>query len=235
MPVKRVHILANSVKNGQHCIAGRELIDRGGRRLFGEWIRPVSRHGEGELSASDCRLPNGQTPKIFDVVDISVEEYAGSGSQPENWFIDPHQRWRPVKIEGKLPEVIVDSPPLLWPHSSIRRDRISPEALANLNCRHSLYLIEVNDFRIQVGWRDYEGKLSTRRRALFRYNGRDYDFSLTDPVMTDKHCSPFPKPEDGIKTIMLDSGGDCLLCVSLTPPFNDYHYKIVATVIEPKT
>ncbi|MGD0464112.1 MAG: hypothetical protein ABSB74_16645 [Tepidisphaeraceae bacterium] len=72
-----------------------------------------------------------------------------------------------------------------------------------------------------------------RRRALFNYNGRPYEFSLTDPVM-DKYCSPFPKPEDGIKTVELDSAGNCLLCVSLTPPFNDYHYKIVATVIERK-
>ena len=233
MPVKRVHILANSVKNSQHCIAGRELIERHGRRSFGEWIRPVSRHGEGELSSSDCRFPSGQTPKIFDVVDIPVEEYGGSGSQPENWFIDPHQQWRLVKIEVVLPEVVVDSPPLLWPESSSRRDRISPEGLASLNCRHSLYLIEVNRFRIQAGWRDYEGTPRMRRRGLFMYNGRDYDFSLTDPAM-EKYYRPFPKPEDGIKTIMLDSGGDCLLCVSLTPPFNDYHYKIVATVIERK-
>ncbi len=233
MPTKRVHILANSVKNSQHCIAGRELVERDGRRSFGEWIRPVSRHGGGELSWFDCQLPNGQLPKVFDVVDVPLEAHEGSICQPENWFIERHRPWRRVTIEGEFPELIVDSPQLLWPEAAARGDRISPKALAKLNCGHSLYLIEVSRFRIELSWRDYEGELGMRRRALFNYNGRAYEFSLTDPVM-DKYCSPFPKPEDGIKTVNLDSAGDCLLCVSLTPPFNGYHYKIVATVIERK-
>ena len=86
---------------------------------------------------------------------------------------------------------------------------------------------------MQLSWRKYDDRLSRRRRALFLYNAREYEFSLTDPEM-DRICSPFPKPQDGVETVELDRGGECLLCVSLTAPFNGYHYKIVATVIERK-
>jgi hypothetical protein len=232
MPIKRIHILANSVKKSQHCIAGRELIEHNGKLVFGDWIRPVSRHGEGELSWTDCRFPNGKTPKIFDVVDMELEEHEGSASQPENWFINTDKQWKKVDIEeDQLPELVVDTPQRLWQEPGGRGDRISIDALKALKCGRSLYLIQVSRLRLQLGWRSYQNKQSRRRRALFEYRGQDYDFSLTDPRM-DKYTSPFPKPEDGTKTIKVDSGGECLLCVSLTPPFQGYHYKIVATVIE---
>ena len=114
MPVKRIAIFANSVKKTQHCIAGRELVDRGGVLTFGDWIRPVSRHGQGELSWSDCRFPSGRTPRIFDVVDIPLAEREGSDCQPENWFIDPNRLWSDVTIEGNLPDPRVDWPGSLW-------------------------------------------------------------------------------------------------------------------------
>ena len=233
MPVKRIIILANSVKKREHCIAGREVIERRGVVTYGDWIRPVSRRGEGELSWSDCRFPDGKTPKIFDVVDIPLEAHEGSASQPENWFIDPTRHWKKVDFDDEdIPPVNVDVPDTLWIDPGGRNDRIAPDALARIKCKQSLYLVNVTQFRIQIGWKEWEGRHTRRRRALFRYRGRDYDFSLTDPMM-DKNCSPFPQPTEGTKTIRLGSGSNQVLCVSLAPPFLGFHYKIVATVIEP--
>lgn len=232
MPIKRVHVLANSVKKSQHCIAGREVLSRGGVLSFGDWIRPVSRHGEGELSRGDCRFPNGRTPEVFDVVDIPLDGHEGSVAQPENWYIDAKGHWRKVAIDAAaLPELVIDRPRRLWMAPGQRVDRISPEALKRLGANASLYLIKVARFRIQLGWNERDGRQSRRRRALFEYRGEQYDFSLTDPVM-DRYCRPFPGPDEGPRTVRLPGGDDCTLCVSLAPPFQGYHYKIVATVIE---
>jgi hypothetical protein len=233
MPTKRLQILANSVKKQQHCIAGRELLEHGGGMSFGNWIRPVSRHGEGELSWSDCRFPNGNTPKIFDLVDIDLEEHAGSEAQPENWFINPKARWRKTPLHpDNPPDLVIDKPRRLWIAPGERADRITPAALKLLDCGSSLYLIEVTCFRIHMSWRKWDGVAQQRCRTLFEYRGNHYDFSLTDPVARDKYCSHFPKAEDGPKIVHLECGGKCILCVSLAALFNGYHYKIAATVIE---
>lgn len=231
MPTKRLYILANSVKNSQHCIAGRELIDDRGKLAFGGWVRPVSRHGEGELSWNDCRFPDGNTPAIGDVVDIPLLGYAESAAQPENWIMDPKTTWRKVVVDPEiLPNWVVDSPSRLWMAIGERADRISPAALAKLKSPASLYLIRATRFRVHLGWREWEGKQSKRRRALFDYRGTSYDFSLTDPEM-DRFCVPFPTREEGERTVFLPGDGDYDLCVSLSAPFNGYHYKIVATVL----
>ena len=228
MVVKRIRILAKSVKKGQHCIAGREIINCNATPVFGKWIRPVSQSGEGELSPSSCTLSNGQTPGIWDVVDVPLLKHEGSAAQPENWLVDPDRNWCEVAVPGNLPAIIVDAPPNLWDQSGGRGDRISADALAVLNVGQSLYLVRVSNFRVEFGWRS--GK--RRRRALFSYNGTQYDFSLTDPEIERRYCPVFPKPDDGVKAIRL-SGVDCpWLCVSLTPLFKGDHYKIVATVIE---
>ena len=31
----------------------------------------------------------------------------------------------------------------------------------------------------------------------------------------------------------IESGDNCILCISLTTEFNGYHYKVIATVFEP--
>lgn len=142
-------------------------------RKFGQWIRPVSRKGEGELSFSDIRFQNGELPKIFDVIDIPVEEHEVSASQPENWFINPQKHWIKVKgYEDDIPSVDTDSPPDLWIDPDGRDDRITPNALAKLQRGQSLYLIGVSQFLIKIEWHHW--KRQHRRRALFQYRGRDY-------------------------------------------------------------
>lgn len=230
MTTKRLIILANSIKKGGRCVAGREVLEKKGIVSFGDWIRPVSRKGEGELSVTDIRLKGGDLPKIFDVVDVPIQEREVSASQPENWFIDPQKYW--IEVEGyedDLPSVDAETPQDLWVDPSDSTDRITPAKLAELSRGQSLYLIEVTQFRIKIEWNSWNSR--HRRRALFRYKGRDYDFGLTDPEM-DSHCLPFPASGSD-KVVKLDTGGHKVLCVSLTPEFKGNHYKIVATVIEP--
>lgn len=227
MPTKRLVILANSYKKGEHCVAGREIIDTDDVISYGNWIRPISNHGEGELTTKECTSENGQIVDVWHVADIPLQQPAPSPAQPENWLIEPNAPWTLVS-DIQLPQVPHDQPPDLW-LSGYSPDRISPAALAALGRNQSLYLIGVQNFHLKFQWSHFENGYH-KRRALFTYNGQDYDLSITDPAMT-KHFGEYP--QRGVnKTIELPSGNAPRLCISLTNPFNGAHFKVVATVLD---
>ena len=207
-------------------MAGREIIETDGELSFGKWVRPVSAGNEGGLSIRDCQFRNGLSPRVLDVVDIPLQSHEPTDCQPENWLIDESKYWKKVQLD-ETPIPIVDKPRGLWLGPISPRDRVTPAELGALGLNRSLYLVQVTNFRIELTNNTYDGK--PRRRALFRYNNLDYDFSLTDVALIDKLCTPHPPIR---RIVRLESGGDCFLCVSLTPIFNGYHYKIAAAVIE---
>lgn len=53
---------------------------------------------------------------------------------------------------------------------------------------------------------------------------------MTDPFISQKYFPDFASVPGGVVAIEKDK--DILICVSLTPELNGYHYKIIATVIE---
>ena len=82
MPVKTVLILANSVRHAPNaCVAGREVIDEGGERHFGDWVRPISMHGESrfavETSASCC--PDCRWMCASHMPGVAISEFRGTG------------------------------------------------------------------------------------------------------------------------------------------------------------
>mgnify|MGYP007100546515 CR=1 FL=1 len=67
------------------------------------------------------------------------------------------------------------------------------------------------------------GNNRRRLQARFRYNGTDYAFRITDPVIEQKYLAL----EDGDYVL-----GESYLTVSLGEPYTDgYCYKLVAAVI----
>jgi len=46
MILKRIVILANSIKNQKRCVAGREVWFTNGICRVGDWVRPVTSIGE---------------------------------------------------------------------------------------------------------------------------------------------------------------------------------------------
>lgn len=235
MPTKRLLILANSVKKGQHCIAGREVLHGPTGYSYGEWIRPVNQATEeGELTTANCSYHDNVQVRVWDIVDVPLLGREGSVAQPENWFIDANTRLVRVGDHPSLsmPNVSSESPPDLWLAPSGRRDRITPEDLAALGIRQSLYLISVPDFRMELEWYDFPGRAYHRRRAQFTYANQHYDLPLTDPNM-----EPFlnPQPPNGqSRTYLHPTGQNKILCVSLSAPykFDQKHHKIVATVFD---
>lgn len=233
MPVKRVLILANSVKKSARCIAGREIMQVAGKARLGGWIRPVSGSGEGELLPQHYALRQDGSTSVLDMVDIPLKKQLSDPGQPENWLIDESSQWSKIKAVpvDKIAR-IAERPSNLWLESTDHSDRIAVSTQAGRSTPTSLVLIRPEGFHVRLWQKFNPWKKHTQRktRAVFRYAGQKYSLSITDPTFPEGHRYNHPKEGEGALEIVPPFGDDCLLCVSLTPPFNEYHYKVVATV-----
>ena len=232
---KKLLILANSIKHYPCvCIAGREITSVKSEYEIGPWIRPVSTHGEGELSQSEITMTDGQTPEVMEFVDIPLRKCAADPLQPENWIIVDTPKWKNISGHYAAPtlEECVDNPDGLWLKSGERPDRISNAYLTKHPPTSSICLIKVTRVRIRFEWSSWEGQSKKRYRAIFKYKGVEYDLSITDPVFTDKYRKQFPAPGSRPIEFAITGEGGIYLCISLTPPLGGYHYKVVATIFD---
>ncbi len=233
--LKYVIVLANSIKHAPStCIAGREIISGSKNYQIGGWVRPISRHGEGELYPSETQLGPLRQPRVMDFLEIPLEGHAKNSLQPENWFISPGERWKLANDLFAKPgiELLTETPQHLWLQPQQKTDRVSADFLKLLKLNSSLYLVQVTKLRVKFFWKVWAGEYSRKRRVNFRYCGVDYDLGLTDPVFVEKYRERFPTQGESQVEFDIEPPGGCCLCVSLAPEFNGYHYKVVATIIE---
>lgn len=221
MPIqKQMVVLASSVKHDPgRCIAGREILLGEARHQAGGWVRPVSRVGEGELLPRHFILEDNSAPEFLDIVQFHVDAPDTDRAQPENWLVTDNLSWKrlgqfdPEEIVG-----LVEHPQNLWLQPDVKTDRATKEYIAANPPLQSLYLLHLNEVEITY--------FRQKFRLRFNYKTVDYDLAITDPQ------------------IQKVSGGDCsallnnaIACISLAPSFpnrydgNEYHYKLVATVI----
>jgi hypothetical protein len=230
---KRILVLANSTKHHpMRCVAGRELIDEaGGESGWGRWIRPVSSHDEGALDTGERRLPDATDPKPLDVIGVPLTASENSPLQPENWLIQTGQAWtKESSIDAQALLPLVEEPESLWLDPAQKSDRASGAFLQRLPNLQSLYLIRAEAFHFPIRSRVWEGYAKKQQRGLFTYRGRHYDFALTDPLIGQKYFPNYPRTPEG--DIQPADPRRILICVSLTPPFHELHYKVIATVFE---
>jgi hypothetical protein len=223
----RLLVLANSRKEGGRCLA---LVDEDG-----SWCRPVSGHGTGELTATQCRNPTGTGQLLpLDIVSAGFGSAVGSHYQPED-FICP-TRWEsaePVSIEelrGWLEATVDHRADFL---GRDRPDRISEESATSRHLSSSLALVKPDWIHVQrkLG---YGGR--TQWRALFSSrsipdsSGRPIEFDL---VITDDNWTRMADSWPRDRYVLRDDkvAGDVFLTISLGVPFNGAHYKLVAAVI----
>lgn len=233
MTTKTICILANSIKFGGRCIAGVKVILQpdGKWNLTNNWVRPLGHSKGGELSFLEYRLDNNKSPNILDIVEISLLRPANIQGQPEDWLIDPSRCWIyrgyfPSSVAAQL----VESPPNLWLESILRNDRVSADYIQKHQLP-SLYLIRPQQLEIAITeFIDDQGQSKKKRRARFIYNQARYDLALTDPLVQQKYFPNFPSVSVG--PLATGPARDSILCVSLAPEFNGYHYKLAAAIIE---
>ena len=236
MIVKRIVILANSIKNQNRCIAGRELWYSRGVHRVGPWVRPVTDVGKGEIALDQSALPDGSQPTVMDIIDVPLLEHANDPTQPENWRLATDKPWRRVTTVPAVPvELLREEPANLWIEFNQETDRISAAAVAASGRSNSLVLIRPRHFRLVArtekgGAKGFDRR---RRRAVFEYGHDRYNLSVTDPTIDARYFTPFPLPHEGPRKVEGPGGDNCLICVSRTPVYEDgCHYKVVATVIE---
>ena len=118
---KRIVCLANSRKQNERCIAGREWING---QEAGKWVRPVSARDNQQVSFSERQYEDGSDPQVLDIIDIPLLEPCPTGYQTENWLLHSGNRWRRVSEFSaidlhKLVDLIVP----LWTKHSPRFER----------------------------------------------------------------------------------------------------------------
>jgi hypothetical protein len=230
---KRILVLANSIQHrGLRCVAGRELIaEKTGQIRWGGWIRPVSTHDEGALNVGEQRLADAADPEPLDVVQVPLNATENRPLQPENWLIHTGQAWtKESYFDTQVLLPLVEEPDSLWMDPVQKNDWASATVLQRLPNFQSLYLIRPEAFHFQVRPKVGEESSEKQVRGLFTYKGRPYDFALADPLIGKKYFPDFPRTPEG--DIRPRDGRPILLCVSLTPPFRELPYKIIATVLE---
>jgi len=233
----QILILAKSIRNSNYCIAGRVARKKPDSNIWqiGEWIRPVSEHGEGEVSGEDCMCEGGNPPFVWDVVEIPIKAHANVKHQPEDYYLDTSQKWKKVEyLKNRDVSKIIQKPLNLWVQPGERLDRVSEEYLNLLNDVCSLYLIKPENLRFVISQKADEAEhIHKKRRAIFNYNSLEYNLSLTDPVIIGKYFHDYPNPGEPSKEIFPKNPEKCFIVVSLAALFKDNrHYKVVATVIE---
>ena len=232
---KRILVLANAIRHAPcRCIAGREVILAGAKYRFGPWIRPVSSHGEGELSPHETVLADGGQPQVFDFIEVALLEPRKESHQPENWTIDPQASWQNVSRRFRPPPMraLLETPPHLWRLDRDRSDRVASGRLLQSPPSQSLYFIRLDRLRVRFEWRQWENTHRLRRRAVFAYNGTRYDLSITDPAFHARHAARIPARGDPPLEFDLAGGRGYYACISLAHGFNGYHYKVAATILE---
>lgn len=231
--VKTLLILANSVKHGAHCIAGREVHLHEGQYDLGRWVRPISREGKGELRGMSACYEDGQPIRTLDFARVKMSGHAGDPLHREDWFIAPGAAWaRSRDFQPPDLDTLVETPGSLWLEPRIKTDRIAHRALVARPPGQTICMIRPERLRFAFWTIEIGGEVKRRRRTRFVYNGVEYDLPLTDPAVTERLCPRYPDLGADPAIVRCLHEGQAMLCISLTPRFKDnHHYKVVATVI----
>jgi len=195
--------LANSSRDGGHCIGGIDLET-------GTWVRPV---GIGRRSAalSDAEVIVQGTGKVlrpFNIALLTVGDDVHEVGQPENAAlmegIPPFQQL-PTQMKPRFP---VDLGAFLHRGElifSMKSGRISHSDLVALEPKNSLALLTVEEpecsYRPGKGW-----------RMKIPSGSNNYELPITDPA--------FPTRES--------HSGRWVVCVSLGSLHKGFHYALVA-------
>lgn len=224
MRLDHIVCLANSYKHDNRCVAGISLVTM-------QWVRLIGRKVPGCMTRDEARYPDGSTPSLLDVFECELGDECGSRHHPEDICVTARP-WRRIRRFGETGDIqaltgaLATEPALLHDYG----DRINVQTFQNTPARNSLELLEPDD----LWWWIREEKGKRRYRASFRLglDGRiRYDLPVTDPAWLDLlHLLP-----TGIHphaTLGNRRPQKTLLTASLSEPFEGFHYKLIAGVIE---
>lgn len=227
---KTIICLANSKKHGDSCVAGIELLDG----TLGSWIRPLGRRDGHGISSAEQVLPDGEIPRVLDVITIGVSEHVPDGCQTENWLLDDGVRWERVDTWAYCDlSALVDAPSTLWTNASSSsvgtRDRVSVDDLGKH--RRSIMLVEVDEPVVVVSRNPWSQSVEVR--LSFHYLGVEHELKITDRIYKATYLGQgvgrYPLSRGTLATVSLAE-----VYAAPTPGADAYSYKVVAAIIEPE-
>lgn len=241
MAVVRLVCLAYSRKQGERCLAGRSFVEG----TVGQWIRPVSDQGDGEVPESMLQYDGGDSVGLMDILDVQVLGPRPRSHQRENWLLD--SAFRPVQkgqVKWDQLDGMLDPADDLWVNGSHsyngHNDRVSAYQPGPLN--GSLRLIHVENLTLFVGYLPRPPGQPFKKgppqvRAIFEYHGNRYNIKVTDPVCESKYRNRESgygiRPEDMDERRSEYRIEECYIVVSLpVTPMGDYYYKLAAAILE---
>lgn len=217
---KKFICMGNSYKNGGRCLAGIEIEQHGSaisvvRNYDGspKWIRPVRSNG-------DHGLPEHLVGSfsVFDIIQVDIINHSPVGSHSENVQFRSIERVGRMELtEDSLTSLCDTSHPVIF----FNRGKAVPEDIFD-NGDYSLMFIKPENPIIQVQVNDYGYE---KYRILFSHRGIQYDFPLTDPDY-------IKLLQNRIRPCGSRNTGELYFTLSLGVSFNDWHFKLVAGVID---
>jgi hypothetical protein len=221
--VDRILCLANSYKHDHRCMAGISLVTR-------RWVRLVGSTIPGCLTIREASYSDGKEVRLLDIFEAEIDEPCPSNCHPEDVYLNPKplrliERFDQPQHVNKLTAHINKNPTVLESYG----DRVYCRKIENSPVGHSIALIKPDDLWWWI--RDESGK--RKNRAIFRIGSANrirYDLAVTDPVWLHQLNQLNP----GIYPNALFAGGKArktLLTISLSEPFEGFHYKLIAGVI----
>jgi hypothetical protein len=219
---KEIICLANSRKMKGRCVTGKDANGR-------EWTRPVSSREYEELSLDEIRPKGRRSLGLLDIVKIPCKAKKPSRHQPENILIDTGSWEKVGEFEPKHLDSICDNPKSIWLIGE-HEDRIPVEYFDKIKSHSSLFLIKIKPSDLllkRVDYTDINNTLKRKLRAVFLYNGKQYNFGVTDPLVENQYKN---KPE-GDHRIFCNK---IYLCIRLGEPWyrDNCCYKFVAAMIK---
>jgi hypothetical protein len=215
--------LANSYKHDNRCVAGISLVTR-------KWVRLIGRKVSGCLTRSEVRYTNGKEVALLDVFEVEVDGDCRSNYHPEDVTIagTPWARIRRFdqSSDSELLRGAVDSEPIVLEGYS---DRIDARKFEKTIARVSLGLLEPED----LWWWIREDGGRPRSRANFRLGkeGRiRFDLPVTDPAWLDQ-LNLLPTGIHPHSMLCANRRTQTFLTASLSEPYEGFHYKLIAGVI----
>lgn len=228
-------ILANSIRQRDRCIAGKELVWRGANRVEGiRWLRLADRATEdGAVPAVRTRMEGGKWASLLEVVELEVEDGCGDENHPEDIWLVNSRLWRSTgNYRFEDLKWFADQPETLW-HESAQNKSVSLGYVPAMSEPASLYLIRLERSATVEFWKETgsESREKTQMRMQLVYRGRTHDLAVTDPLFTERH-EIYQRAQLN-RTGSLELPAGCYVCVSLTREWKGRQYKIAATIFEP--
>ena len=223
MRLERVVCLANSYKHDNRCVAGVSLITN-------KWVRLVGKQAPRCLTRSESRYCDGKEVSLLDVFEVEIEADCGSKYHPEDMRI-AGTPWRRIRRFDEASDVdvlrgLVNHGPTVLEGCC---DRIEVKKFATIAARVSLSLLEPED----LWWWIREESDKRRCRANFRlgHEGRiRYDLPVTDPSWLDQ-LNLLPTGIHPHSTLCANRHTETCLTASLSEPYEGFHYKLIAGVV----